>query len=215
MSEERAHDLTPCDRRDRSIPLAVVLAVTLAGSGAAELGRLDAAQREQVRAGEVVVEPPREGEPAVCAAVWVRAAPEAVWRVMVDCPRAPEFVPGMRGCRVLEEQGRVALIEHRVKVIDLLPEMVYVFRVEHHPHRRIRFRRVAGALRKMEGEWRLEPDGDGTLVTYRVELDPGFAVPRWAVRRALGRDVPALLEALKRRAEEKAVPLPAESGGGG
>lgn len=54
MSEERGHDLTPRDLtpRDRhrggSILLAVVLGVALGGSAAAELGRLDAAERGQV-----------------------------------------------------------------------------------------------------------------------------------------------------------------------
>jgi hypothetical protein len=61
MSEERGHDLTPRDLAPRerqgsgAILLAVVLGVALAGSAAAELGRLDAAERGQVRAGEVLV----------------------------------------------------------------------------------------------------------------------------------------------------------------
>jgi ribosome-associated toxin RatA of RatAB toxin-antitoxin module len=137
----------------------------------------------------------------VGATVWIGAAPRAVWRVMVDCPGAPEFVPGMRACRVLEEHGDVSLIEHRVKVVPALPELTYVFRIDHRPYRRIRFRRVAGALRRMEGEWRLRSYREGTLVSYTVVLDPGFVVPQWAVRRALTRDLPRHLGALKERVE--------------
>jgi ribosome-associated toxin RatA of RatAB toxin-antitoxin module len=220
VSERRAADLTPADltpargRSSGAALLGALLVSLLAPPGGAEIGRLDAAQAERLRSGQVVVVPADE-ERAVCAAVWVRAAPEDVWSVMVDCPRAPEFVPGMRGCKVLEEHGDVSLIEHRVKVIDLLPEMTYVFRVEHDPYRRIRFRRVSGALREMTGEWRLRADRGGTLVTYEVELDPGFPIPRWAVRRALGRDVPALLTALKLRVEEDAGRREEEGGDGG
>lgn len=35
----------------------------------------------------------------------IGAAPEEVWAVMVDCARTPEFVPGLRSCRVLESAG--------------------------------------------------------------------------------------------------------------
>lgn len=162
-------------------------------------------QRVRIAAGEVVVFPPRGGEPAVGAAVWVRRAPGAVWRVMVDCDRAPEFVPRMRSCRVLEDHGDVALLEHRVRPTPLLPEQTYVLRVDRRPYERIRFRRVAGALREMTGAWRLRPHRDGTLVSYTVVLDPGFAVPQWAVRRALERDLPELLHALKERVEGPAL----------
>lgn len=169
-------------------------------------------QRERIAAGEVIVVPPREGEKAVGAAVWIHEARETVWRVMVDCQQAPEFVPGMRSCRVLEEDGHVARIEHRVKPMLLLPELTYVFRVEHHPHEWIRFRRVSGALREMIGEWRLRSDRGGTVVSYTVVLDPGFALPQWVVRRALKRSLPELLQALKERVEEPAPDDAAQPG---
>lgn len=207
-----------CARRRLLRPVLELLLLTLAASAAAAAKPTDpadsltAAQRARLAAGEVVVLPPREDDPEVAAAVRIAAAPPAVWRVMVDCEAAPEYVPGMRACRVLEERGDVSLIEHRVKVTSLLPELTYVFRVDHRPYERISFRRVAGSLREMTGDWRLRPDGQGTLVTYSVVLDPGVPVPDWVIRRALTRDLPELLEALKQRVEGEETAAAAGAG---
>jgi coenzyme Q-binding protein COQ10 len=177
--------------------------LVLAAAGAAlaagkpDLGEEDLAR---LRRGEVVVwttmpERPRE----VAAAILVDAPAERVWKVMLDCPHAPEFVPGMRSCRVLEHAVDHEVIEHRVKVFALLPEVRYTFRADYRPGERIDFARTGGDLKAMEGSWTLARIDGKTLVRYSVYLDPGFLVPRWAVRRALRSDLPKLLLALRAR----------------
>ncbi len=177
--------------------------LVLAAAGAAlaagkpDLGEEDLAR---LRRGEAVVwttmpERPRE----VAAAILVDAPAERVWKVMLDCPHAPEFVPGMRSCRVLEHAADHEVIEHRVKVFALLPEVRYTFRADYRPGERIDFARTGGDLKAMEGSWTLARIDGKTLVRYSVYLDPGFLVPRWAVRRALRSDLPQLLLALRAR----------------
>lgn len=159
--------------------------------------------RERLGSGEPMVLAPEDGGGWIRAAVEVEAAPGEVWRVMVDCPRAPEFVPGLRGCRVLESDGDTALVEHRAKPFALLPEMTYVFRERRDPLRIVHFERVSGSLKEMAGRWDLQPLEPGrTLVWYTVTLDPGFLVPDWLVRRSLRKKLPELLGALRRRVEE-------------
>jgi coenzyme Q-binding protein COQ10 len=165
-------------------------------AGPEEQGRLDR--------GEVVVStaPSPAGRPrAVQAAILLDAPVETVWDVMVDCARAPEFVPGMRECRVLEHAPDHETIRHRVKVSSLLPEVTYTFRADYRRHERIDFVRTGGDLRDLEGHWALLAldGGRRTLVRYSVSLDPGFFVPQWAVRRSLRHDLPELLLALRRR----------------
>lgn len=186
------------------VPLALALALpgpaaAAAGSSETSLGPADRARLER---GEVVLLAAEERIGAtVAAAVLVDALPRRVWRVMIDCPRAPEFVPNLRSCRVLERGDGRRLVEHRVKAHALLPEMTYRFEERWVEGRRIAFRRVAGDLEVLEGAWELEPRGDRTLVRYRLAMDPGFPVPRWAVRRALRHDLPRLLDALRDRVE--------------
>jgi ribosome-associated toxin RatA of RatAB toxin-antitoxin module len=160
-------------------------------------------ERARLEAGEVVLLVAQERIGAtVAAAVLVRAPAVKVWRVMADCPRAPEFVPDLRSCRVLEKEGDRRLVEHRVKPHALLPELTYRFEERWQPGRRIDFHRVGGDLSALDGTWRLSAEGESTLVRYRLSIDPGFPVPRWAIRRGLRHDLPRLLAALRDRVED-------------
>jgi coenzyme Q-binding protein COQ10 len=205
-SEDGRSILPPEPMRPMSCPVrAVMLASLLALAAAfaafaadkADLGEGDLAR---LRRGKVVVwttapERPRE----VAAAVLIDAPAERVWEVMVDCPHAPEFVPGMRSCRVLEHAADHEVLEHRVKVFAFLPEVRYTFRADYRPDERIDFARTGGDLKAMEGSWRLDRVDGKTLVLYSVYLDPGFLVPHWVVRHALRSDLPKLLLALRAR----------------
>ena len=160
---------------------------------------------ELVDRGEVVVRSlATEGSSAgrVWAAVAIAAPASVVWNVMVDVEHAPEFVPGLRCARRLEQHGQYEIIEHTVKFSWLLPEVTYRFRADYVPLARIDFRRVSGDLRALEGTWSLRatPDNAGAIVTYSVYLDPGFLVPQWLVRQSLQRNLPAVLRALRGRA---------------
>ncbi|HEY0783213.1 MAG TPA: SRPBCC family protein, partial [Thermoanaerobaculia bacterium] len=120
----------------------------------------------------------------------------------IDCAHAPEFVPRLRSCRIVEDGRERRLVEHRVQILRVLPALTYCFEERLETGKRIDFRRVSGALREMEGSWSLEDDaGRGTLVRYEVVLDPGFAVPGWLVRRLLRHDLVELLAALRDRVE--------------
>jgi ribosome-associated toxin RatA of RatAB toxin-antitoxin module len=185
----------------------LVAAVATAGDeGALRTAAPEPAAMARLARGEVVLLAVA-GAPArsAGAAVLIHAPPTQVWEVMIDCARAPEFVPNLRACRVLAQGEGTRLVEHRVKPSNLLPELTYRFAERWDEQRRIAFERVGGDLTAMRGSWELEPAGDDTtLVRYAVSLDPGFPVPRWAVRRALHHDLPLLLAALRARVEAAA-----------
>jgi hypothetical protein len=71
-------------------------------------------------------------------------------------------------------------------------------------------------------EWRLEPDGDGTLMSYRIELEPDFFVPPvigpWYLKRTLSQGglravtrIERLARELDGRPNEPLPPLPARA----
>ena len=139
----------------------------------------------------------------VQAAILIDSPAQQIWNIMVDCDRAPEFVPGLRGCRVLHHHESMEIIEHRVKFSTLQPTVTYVFRALYQNLRRIDFIRVGGDFRELEGSWILEQINDRqTIVVYSVYLDPGFPVPQWLVRRILRGELRDFLLALRNRVSE-------------
>ena len=140
----------------------------------------------------------------VQAAILIKGLAHQIWKVMTDCDGAPEFVPGLRSCRVLQHDHQSEVIEHRVKFSWFLPTVTYVFRAEYQEFSRIDFKKVGGELKELEGTWILEPYNhrQETYVIYSVYLDPGFFVPQWLVRQILRGDLPGLLTALRNRVSE-------------
>ena len=170
--------------------------------GEAELGRL--------AKGEVIVQVdplPGNGNERVEAAILIDAAAEPIWKLINDCRQTPQFIPGLKSCRVLQQDGTGDLIEHRMQISRLLPEVKYVFRAEYQQNKRIDFKRMSGDLKEFEGSWVLKSLQGGkprTLVVYSVFLDAGFLLPQWAMQLLLRQDLPGVLLSLRNRI----APLP-------
>ena len=179
---------------------AALLAGVLTASDAHALTPADIAA---LRSGETVVRIIADEGPGgrVEAAIDIAAPIERVWRVMLDCARAPSFVPKLEACRVLETalDGSSDVREHRLRFIPLLPLLTLRFRSFYQVEREIRFVREGGDLSVMEGVWRFEPidEGRATRLHYDVRLATRFPLPRGMVRDGLARDAPNVLRAVR------------------
>jgi hypothetical protein len=169
------------------------------------------ADESKLAAGEVVsqVAPDPAGIAAsVSAAIDIQASPDTVWAVMVDCDRAPKFVPDLKSCRVLESdpQGAWDVREHMIDWAWFLPTIRNVFRSDYERPRRLTFHRVDGDLKESDGEWRLEPrnNGSATRVFYSARLAPNGWVPTSWVEDNMRRDIPKVLVALRRECSASA-----------
>ena len=143
------------------------------------------------------------------AAIDIPAPPALVWRILLDCERAPLFVPNLRACRILETapDGAWDVREHRVRWLAFLPEFTLRFRATYVAEREIRIASEGGDFAEMNGVWRLEPlAGEATRLHYDVRLTPNRFIPSGLVRSALLRDTPKVLEAV--RAEALRTPKP-------
>ena len=173
--------------------------------------------RNRLAAREVIVRADAdESKPRgrVVAAIRINAAPKLIWQVLTDCQGAPAFVPGLKGCRVLERapDGAPDLIEHEVKYSWLMPTIRSVLQAEYHPPGRIDLHRIRGDLKDEEATWLLErvEGSEATLVEYRLYIDPGFWIPQSLVRRSLRIELPAALRALRTHTEQLAVTAQAQ-----
>jgi len=171
---------------------------------ATRLQGFSSTQMDRLARGQVVVreEIDKRGFKRITAAVLIQAPVEPIWNAVVDCDRAPEFVPGLKGCKVLERHANTEIIEHHVKISWLIPEVRYVFLARYDHLKRIDFHRVRGDLRSVVGSWVLQAvNPQRTFVVYSVHIDPGFFVPQWLVRLVLKQDLPELMLALRSRVD--------------
>lgn len=179
---------------------------TTAGSASAftddELSQL-ASGRSVVR-----VSPDRDGGAAalIVGSIEIDAPRSVVWDIMVDCNRAPDLVPGLKSCEIVEDgpDGRWDIREHRIKFGPIFSDVVNIFRSDYTPNQQIQFHLVGGDLKTQEGAWRLEnasADQSRTRVIYNARLAIGQPVPRFLIRRNIRKDMPRVLHALKETAE--------------
>jgi ribosome-associated toxin RatA of RatAB toxin-antitoxin module len=157
----------------------------------------------RLRRGEVVANVVQDRGPGgrLVAAIDIPAAPSVVWAVMRDCERAPEYVPGLDSCRILESSadGSSDVREHRIRWISLLPRLTVRFRSNYIAEREIRVARTGGDLTDMQGTWTLEPldGGEATRLHYDFRMVPSTFLPSGLVRAGLLRDAPQVLEAVR------------------
>jgi uncharacterized protein YndB with AHSA1/START domain len=177
----------------------VLFLLTAAGPAPA----LSPADMTRLQSGEPVISVSRvPGGDAVRvqATIDIVAPTERVWSIMTDCRRAADFVPRLESCRVLERDpaGRWDIREHRIAWVWFLPRIRSVFRSDYDAPKRLRFRRIAGDLKRSEGEWRLTPiAGGGTRLSYDAILSATVPAPDFMVENALRNDIATVLRRLR------------------
>lgn len=137
--------------------------------------------------------------------ILIACPPDRLFDVVIDYPRYPEFVPGIKACRVLPGKAE-RLVEYE---LDLgLKRIRYVLRhVEQRPTR-VAWTLVSGdALKVSNGSWELSSQGDGTLARYSVDIQ--IAKPPLIPQSVIDKltheltrvQLPLTLDAFKARAE--------------
>lgn len=142
---------------------------------------------------------------AVTKQVVIEVPVERFYDLVVDYERYPEFVPGIKACRVVN--GRPE--KHVEYELDLPVKRIrYVLRMLEERPRRVAWSLVSGELMKVSnGSWDLADDGGRTRATYTVEIQLGRLplVPQAVVDRVSDEltkvQLPRTLDAFKARAE--------------
>ena len=135
----------------------------------------------------------------------IACAPERLFGVIIDYPRYPEFVPGIRSCKV-RDAGAEKHVEYE---LDLGVKTIrYTLRMLEVRPRQVSWSLVKGDWMKVSnGSWELTPEGDATRARYTVEvvvakppLVPQAIVDK--ISEELTRvSLPRTLEAFRKRAE--------------
>jgi len=137
--------------------------------------------------------------------ILIACPPERLFEVLVDYPRYPEFVPGIKACRILPGKSE-RLIEYE---LDLgLKRIRYVLRhVEQRPSSVTWSLASGDALKVSNGSWKLTPEGGATRAIYSVEIQVSKPplIPQAVIDKVTDEltrvQLPLTLQAFKARAE--------------
>jgi hypothetical protein len=127
-----------------------------------------------------------------------------VWALITSCPEAMTMIPGLIACNVMETAPDQSWqrIRHVMNYSWYVPTVTYEIRASYEKPAHVvsssAFRGICGFC-AAPGICRAR--AITPLAHYKVDLAPGFWVPRWVVHAALKRDLPKMLRALRSRAE--------------
>lgn len=135
----------------------------------------------------------------------IPASPEACFEAIVDYETFPEWQNAVKRIEVISrnDEGLGEIVE--VRVDAKLREVRYRLHYHYERPRRVWWEFVEGdGVEHIEGEFRFEPSGDGTLASYTLGIDPGLPVPGLIVRKVneqvMKRSVKDLSDEVARRA---------------
>jgi carbon monoxide dehydrogenase subunit G len=136
----------------------------------------------------------------------IAATPEQCFAAIVDYETFPEWQDAVESVEVLERdpEGRGRVVEFQVdaKFRKVRYRLHYHYDEPHH----IWWDFVEGdGVEDVDGEYVLEPDGDGTRATYRLGIDAGIPIPGIIARKLNGQVLKRAAEDLKREAERRAA----------
>lgn len=121
------------------------------------------------------------GTKGLVASFDVEVPPDALVDILWDVGNFGRLYPDVKEVRVVGGEGDALDVAYRVNAV--LKEVRYVLRRERdRAGRAITWREIDGDLRRVRGEWRVEPRGDGSRLTYRAFVDIGRFVPTAMVR---------------------------------
>jgi len=134
----------------------------------------------------------------------VDAPPLAVWNTIMDHDRFEEFMPSVDACSIVEDAGNARVVSYRLSIA--WTDITYFLKLNYDRDRW----HVDGALDTSRPHkiadtrctWDLTPlsDGTRTLVDYSVYVDSGRFVPAFVERFLSKRQLPGVLENVRKRA---------------
>lgn len=135
--------------------------------------------------------------------IHVDASPERCYEVAADFASYPEWAKDVKEVKVADRdgEGRPGRVEYRAAAMGRSVTYTLEYDYAEAPAA-FSWSLVEGDLMKrLDGTYRFDTDGDGTRVTYELAVDLALPLPGLVKRRAEGRIVGSALKELKKRVE--------------
>ena len=136
----------------------------------------------------------------------VNAAPEVVYRVVTDFVNYANWVSDLKKIEVLERdsEGRPLEIEFRAAAFGRSTTYALRYDYSRAPGLLSWIQTRGDVTEMMQGQYRFEPAGPGTKVTYDLEVELSVPIPTFIKTRAAHRIQTQALDELKAQAESLA-----------
>ena len=145
----------------------------------------------------------------VTASGVVRASPEAVWKILTDYEKMPEFVPDLQVSRVLSRNGNLATIEQfgEARFFFFRRAIHLVVQVNEQPMSLIDISLVSGDMKVYRCSWELVPvpETGGTRINYKGKMIPKFFVPGMMGANIIRSDIQRMMRAVLERLDRPPV----------
>lgn len=134
--------------------------------------------------------------------VYIDAPKEVVWKLLDDQEKLMKVIPKIKKVKIIEKTDTHQKIQASMKVCSFLPLFKYtVVMDQSDKYRKMKFNKVDGCFKELYGMWELEPMGNGTVLTYRMFVDPGFIVSSSESSSKLKGVLPEIMSRIKAEAE--------------
>jgi carbon monoxide dehydrogenase subunit G len=171
--------------------------LTLAGNGAI-------AAESPIRSVDVTY----DGETYVLDAVMFAPVAQAVaWDVLTDFDHMAQWVPNVTESKVLKREDSSVTIEQRGVARYGALSFPYTTerKIDLSPATAIKSVQTKGSLRRVESMMLLEPDGNGTRLSYHIEIIPSFLastiMSKKFLEHEIGEQFGAIIGEMTRRAQ--------------
>ena len=183
----------------------------LIGPGLIAHAEYTAPEWEILKTGEVVATevftPKPDGSPAtdVLVKIWIKAPREEVWKVIRDYNRFGEFMPRVKSCRIIRQEGESFWIVYDMEVLGI--RVIYsLVTVGKDKFRRIEFNldpTKPNDIKEARGYYVLDdaPDGQGTVLSYSAKVTTGIPVPEYMARKISKPNLVQVVKNVRRRVE--------------
>ncbi len=158
---------------------------------------------ESLAGGQVVIHQNQpatpEDVPSVEARILIARPPAKVWTVVSDPEKLMGNESKVRKVKVVSRSPGKQNVAFSVVMAPFLPAFNYVLLQELAPPSLLRFHRISGSFRDIQGSWHLLPadNGNKTVLSYTLKLDPGPLVPRALLLPAVKSDLPNMMRSVK------------------
>ncbi|MEP6342628.1 MAG: SRPBCC family protein [Maricaulaceae bacterium] len=138
------------------------------------------------------------------AAVDITASAADIWAVMTDCAKSIEVMKDMKSCTVLSGNAAQGsdIREQVFRTPFPFPQFRTIFKTDYILHQKIKVQKSGGDMKVQDALWVITPIGGGKhRVTYKARIGLNLLVPNFMIKRAVRKDTPELMTALRDVAE--------------
>ncbi|HEY9746235.1 MAG TPA: SRPBCC family protein [Oculatellaceae cyanobacterium] len=141
--------------------------------------------------------------PSVEAKILINRSPDKVWPIVANPEKLMSQEDKVKKVKILSQTGNTQQVAFSVFMTKLLPTFNYILEQNLSPPYVVRFHRLSGSFRDIQGFWRLIPadNGQKTILVYNLKLDPGPLVPRSMLLGAIKADLPNMMQSVKKTIE--------------